>query len=202
MNKFLVSVLLILATLSGCSTTPRPYDSIEYLANVSVTVDTTRAIHECHNRDRLEFYNYLHQANSESMLLDEFAKGKSDSTKLITAVDIERSMFNEIIVRGDFSESYCVEKLTNIQAVSRILARVDGGSGNFNMCDGGIKERYTLFSQSYANGDITVSEYKELVTDVLKLDKVDTSGCSIESKRKLLDDLQFIESIAPTIMKL
>jgi len=70
------------------------------------------------------------------------------------------------------------------------------------LCDGGIYGRYNLFTLSYKNNELSKDEYIELVKDLSILTNIDTTGCSVESKRKMLSDIQFIETVLPLIMKL
>lgn len=207
----IMALLLVLflagCTLAGCSTleslVPRQYDNVEYKYSVDISVYATRAIHICSDPDKKAlFVSYLQEANLDTMVLTEFATDKSDSAALKSMVEAIQLMVNDILIRGKFSQQYCVHKLSNIQASARIIARSLGQADQFNMCDGTIRERYDLFTKSFLAKEITPSEYKELVSDMIRLEKVDSTGCSFTVRQKHLQDLQLMETILPAIMSL
>ncbi len=205
MRNLKVVWLFLLCFISGCvTTTPRPYDSTEYELSVRVIVDTTRAIHRCDNPSASndDLWLYVRQANNSSLLLEEFLINKYNSDAFIPAVKQIREMINAVSIRGHFSSAYCVNKLTNIQAGSRILARALGRTDKFDMCEGGIKSRYDIFTREYNAKKMSASEYKELVNDVVKLQTVDTAGCDNSTHQKMLEELQLIEKALPAIMVL
>ena len=201
-----ITILLLSAMLlAGCSllSDPRPYDNVEYLLITKVTVESTRAIHMCSDptHKNTVLWEHVDEVNANSLVLDEFLANKNDSLSQKQTVTNIRLMVNNLLVRGNFSKAYCVEKLTNIQASSRIVARSMGQSDHA-ACDGGIQDRYTIFAKSFAEKEISASEFKELVNDVDRLTNVDTKGCDADTLRKHQEDVQLMEKVVPMIMSL
>jgi hypothetical protein len=203
MNMRLSLLLAMVVLMTGCMTV-RPYDPIEYGLSITVTVNATRAIHQCDDpsQDNEELWVYIQQMNTDSLNLSEFINDKGNSTNLLPLIKQIRDMVNDTLIRGKFSSAYCVHKLSNIQAGSRILARVLGNTDRFDTCEGGIRARYDGFTKSYQNNDINASEYKELVMDIVKLETIDTSGCSQSTRQKIAEDLVFIKENLPAILGL
>lgn len=204
MKKLLLMLSVTLLLASCITTSPRPYDAIEYNHSVVLTVNATRAVHRCSDvtPDKKEFWIYMQQVNTESFILEEFITNKADSSQIEPAVNEVRELVNQVLTRPSFSKTYCTLKLTNIQAGSRILSRVLGQSDEFKACKGGIKKRYDLFTEAYNNKNITPDEYKELVSDVISLGKIDIVGCNAVMRKEMQEDLQLVEKLLPSIMAL
>ena len=198
----LISFISLLFLTACISLTPRPYDSMEYSLSNSIVVNSTRAIHRCNNTDDKELWAYIKNINSDSLMLDEFVRNKLDSQLLIPSIDQIRTMTNQLLIRNKFSDQYCTHKLSNIQASARILSRTLGESDSFKLCDGGIKERLDLFTDSFNKSLISKDEYQELVTNIALLEKVDTNGCDQITRTKMQKDLQLVLKILPSIMGL
>ena len=198
-------ILLSFLLLTGCiSLQSRPYDPVEYYLSTSTTVNITRAIHRC-NSDELDkkmFWEYVQAANTDNLKLEEFLVNKNNSTQLLPAVKQIRSLINETLVRGSFTPKYCIYKLSNVQVGSRILSRSLGQSNQFNFCEGGIRERFNAFENSYKKNEISGSEFKELTNDILGLEGLDTSTCDVKIRETILKDIQFVKSVLPMIMGL
>lgn len=198
----------LLAALAGfgCAITheQRPYDPVEYDYAISITVDATRAIHRCEDTsaEAKDFWSYVQLANTDSFKLQEFVDNRANSDQVVPAVTALRRSVVDVLERGTFSPTYCVLKLTNVQASSRIISRALGHTDRAAVCDGGIGERYAQFSAAYTAGQINVSEYKELVNDVVRLEQIDQSGCSIAIRVQMQKDLQLIEKALPAILSL
>lgn len=192
---FKLFICCLCCMLVGCTTTPRVYDPIEYNHAVSLTVNLTRAIHRCEDPSagNKEFWSYVQLANTDSFMLTEYVSNRADSKLVIPVVEQTRQLFNDVLNRPVFSPAYCVNKLTNVQAASRIVARALGQTEKFNACQSGIKERYNLFTKSYQAKEISDSEYQELVGDIPKLVAIDSAGCDVVTRAKLLEDLQLIK---------
>ena len=192
--------------LAGClSLTPRPYDNVEYGIASSLTVNTTRAIYRCsevNTSDSKELWKYIQNSNTDSLLLYEYITNKDNSDMLVPAIVNVRDLMNDVLKNSSFSSKYCIHKLSNIQVGSRILSRTLGQSDNFNVCQGDVSERFKLFKDSYDKKLITVAEYKELVEDLINLKKINTAGCDQATRTKMLEDLQMLEKILPTILGL
>lgn len=194
MYKLLCGLIIM---LSGCSLTsaPRPYDPVEYYLSTSLTVNATRALHRCNdvNVNDKEFWKYFQLANTNSFELSEFISNKKDSERISIAIENTRSLVTDVLKRGNFSPSYCIHKVSNIQASSRIVSRALGKAERFNLCDNNIKTRFNLFAASYNEKKLTKEEYKELVEDLVKLAKIDSSSCDESVKSTMREDLQLLE---------
>lgn len=210
----IIFLCLVLALLQGCSTIksllsdPREFDPVEYGIAIDTTVNTTRAIHLCDDPSlqNVEFWGHVVDMNRNSLRLDEYLANKKESAALKTTVDHVRLMVNDVLIRGRFSEGYCRLKLSNIQASLRIVSRTLGATDQFNMCEGGIRQRYMLFDEAYKSTDpvkkITAQEYKDLFVDLERLSEVDTSGCDMTTRRAQQEDIQLIEKVLPEVMSL
>ena len=76
------------------------------------------------------------------------------------------------------------------------VARALGGAEDFNACEGNVETRYALFEKSYKDQKITRSEFSDLVGDLLRLETVDTSGCTLATRVKLQQALSAIQTAA------
>ena len=195
----LISISVLISTIVGCNIAPRQYDPVEYSYVINTTINTTRAIHRCNDSDGSEFWSYVELSNTSSLFLDEYSRNKGDSANLVLSISQLRDMVNDVLKRRNFSNQYCVHKLSNIQASSRIISRVLGSADNINYCSGNIKQRFIAFKTSYDKKEINASEFNELVNDILKLEKIDKTVCSEATKQQMLEDLQFIQSVLPTL---
>ena len=196
------STLLIGFTLSlitGCMLTPRPYDNIEYSYVINTSVQSTRAIHRCNDVDKTDFWKYYQELNTSSFTLDEFINNKGNSEYINESVDNLRDMVNDFSQKGKFTNQYCIHKLSNIQASSRIVSRVLGGSDKYNFCDKSIKDRFLVFKDSYDKKLITKEEFKELIEDLTRLEKIDTNTCDIYVRERLIEDFNMIKDYLPGI---
>jgi hypothetical protein len=202
-------LILLFLFLSACSTLnafkPRTYDPMEYSKTVEIVVDSTRAIHLCNHPEpaNVNLWKHIEDVNTHSLELDEFERNKDlNALRIGEAVSDVRSMVINLQTRMNFSAAYCVHKLSNIQASARIIARTVGKSDRYAMCDGQIKERLDLFTASFNEKKLSVSEYKELVFDIYRLEKVDTVGCTESVKAKVEKDLDAVEKALLTAISL
>ena len=195
--------LFVLFLLTGCfSFSPRAYDPVEYDYVVSTTVDVTRAIHRCNDENKTDFWKFFQNVNTDTFKLVEFVKNKPDSDNVLVAAIEIRNMTTDVLNNPNFSNQYCVHKLSNIQASARILSIALGKPNSMSLCQGDIKSRYELFNASFKANKITQKEYKNLFEDLLKLENVDTSSCDHTNKQKMLEGLQLLKSVLPSIVGL
>jgi hypothetical protein len=206
-NKWLM-ILVILMT--GCSTVTAmllktyPFDPVEYSLAVDLTVNTTRAIHRCENTtaSNTDLWKFIQNVNTADLELQEYSSNKDNSEQLMVQINQIAGMISNILSRSTFTPQYCIHKLGNIQAASRILDRTLGRNEKFNPCQGGIIARSNAFTASYKANKITVNEYKELVMDLAKLKEIDTTGCSTANRNKMQDELNIVNEAIPVIMGL
>ena len=92
-----------------------------------------------------------------------------------------------------------MDKLTNIQAESRILERILGNTDRYNMCDGGILSRYNRFKADYDDGKLSEIEFKDLTNDLIKLGKIDKSGCTNAVRVQMINDIETIKTIVSAL---
>jgi hypothetical protein len=180
----------------------RTYDPVEYNYAIQLTVNATHAVHRCNAMETTEFDNYVQKLNSDSFTLVEYVSNKSNAGQILPEAKQLRMLVEEFTSKDAKSEMYCKHKLSNIQAGSRIFARVDNNNtGGFNYCQDDLKNRYVLFEQSFNKQLISQTEFKELSDDLLKLKTVDTRGCVIQIRNKMQEDIKYIEK-ALSIIKL
>jgi len=208
--------LILILLLTSCSSFKSPevfksfmagdrqFDNVEYDKIIKVTVASTRAIHQCNTTKPtdLVFWQHVHEINDYSLELDEYEANKKDSQSLLNNIGAIRTMINQFMIRGQFSVNYCKNKLSDIQASSRIISRAIGKNDKYSYCDGGIIERYRLFEKDYNDRTISLEEFKDLVGDIERLSHVDTSTCDTATAAKDMEDLKFIASLIPKIMAL
>jgi len=202
----------ILLSLQGCSLSmfqdmiqgqgPRTYDPVEYDYLVRMASNSTHAVHRCDDTKGAEFQKYAQLLNADSMQFVEFVSNKDGSELLQPQAQQIRTMVNQFLRHADGSLKYCVHKVSNIQASTRMLGRSLGGYDQKNACFGDVKSRYTLFEDSFNASAITKSEFTELSNDLLKLQDIDASGCTVKSKQDLLQTLNFIRQAVSVISAL
>jgi len=190
--------ILLAMMLTGCSITPRVFDNVEYDYAVRMTIDSTRAIHRCDSPDR---WQYIQALNTDSLILQEYVVRK-DESDMVRRMALEvRKMTLEVLDRPLPSQQFCVLKLTNIQASSRILSKVLGNA-QASMCDGGLVSRLDQFTKAYKQGQIAEDEYKELVSDMESLRLINKLGCSATELEQMHEDLELLEKVLPSVLSL
>ena len=190
MKKLLVILAFV---LSGCSLwTQRAYDPVEYSMAVGIAADATRAIHNCDSDARLP---YTQRLSNTSFVLVEYLQNKRDSAAQSEAALLLRRMVQDFNAEANTSIRYCVHKLSSIQAASRMLARGIALSDQFDPCAGDPKQRLKVFTTSYEEGALTDTEFKNLASDVLRLQNINTVSCSLESRRQLQEAVELATKI-------
>jgi len=190
-----VSLIVAALLLSACSMfQARPYDNVEYNYAVLITANATHAAHRCGDTSVPDYQTYLQAMNHDSLTLDEFVSDKADSKQALPAVEQIRDMTSTFLSHPTYSVAYCQHKLSNIQASARTFARAIGGNKTYDMCQSDVQQRYNLFSISYKDGKISKAEFDELTGDLLKLQTIDTSGCTLEERAKMAEALKVIQT--------
>ena len=179
-SKIAILVATLLAT--GCSMfTSRTYDPVEYNYAISIAVDATHAVNRCQTRK--DGYNeYLQKINSATFTLDEYVSNKNDSEQVLPAALQIREIAKDLLQNKTYSTRYCQHKLSNIQAAARMFARGVGSTDRFNVCSGNIQNRFEAFEQSLARKEITKLEFVDLSGDLIRLETIDQSGCSLSQR--------------------
>ena len=159
---------------------------------VNIAADSTRAIHYCDSDARLP---YTQRLSNTSFVLVEYLQNKRDSKDVLqSSIDLRR-MVQEFNKEQNTSIRYCVHKLSNIQAASRMLARGIALAAQFDPCAGDPKQRLKVFTTSYEEGALTDIEFKNLAGDVLRLQNINTVSCSLENRRQLQEAVELATKI-------
>jgi len=194
-NKLmLLSVLLL--TLAGCATTEltaRLYDANEYNYAVNIAVNATHAVARCETRNA-EYDVYLQKINSDSFTLLEYVSNKTDTKQALPAATQIREISLDFLNNKMYNNRYCQHKLSNIQGAARMFARGVGYTDRFNICKGNVLERFTAFELSYTQNMISREEFANLSQDLLKMQKIDTAGCTLEDRVKLEQAINIIQT--------
>ena len=190
--KYFTCVLTLL--LSACASVgARSYDPAEYSLAVSISANTTHAIHRCDSMANSEFQGFIQKVNLDSFTLVEFVSNKADSVQAKPSAEQVRNLISEFFKAPKPTFKYCVHKLSNVQASSRMLARALGGYSQISACEGSVQARYALFEASYLAKNITEAEFKELVDDLMNLKSIDSYSCTLEERRELEQALKIIQ---------
>ena len=191
----LLSILFALF-LFGCSSiTTRDFDSIEYNYAVNISADATHAIHLCKIKNS-DYYGYLKQINHNSFVLEEYVANKADSDIALPAVNQLRDISLSFLIKSTMSDSYCISKLSNVQASARMYARSIGYASKFDPCKGDVESNFTIFKKQYDSKEITQDEFKDLTGDLIKMNTIDQSGCTLETRNNLNKFLDNMKDIA------
>ena len=195
-----MKILTLLASailLSGCAMfQARSYDPVEYNYAVTITTNATHATHRCISMADPDYDKYLQLINHDSLTLVEYVSDKADTTQVVPAAEQIRDMTSTLLGHKLYSVAYCQHKLSNIQASARTFARAVSGNSEYDMCQSDVQSRYDFFKKSYDSTLISREEYAELVGDLLKLQTVDTSGCTLEERAKMQKALELIKDAA------
>jgi len=201
-TKITLAVALALtgcANLTGLSPTTRDYDSNEYNYAIMVVTDATAAVRLCGNRNT-GYESYIRKLDIDSATLVEFVANKADTTQALPAALQIRDLVEEVIDTPGFSKRYCQHKLSNVQASGRMFARGVGSTDRFNVCNGNVSDRFDLFQESYNNNSITKAEFMYLSNDLLKLQDIDTAGCTLEQRKELERAIEVIQSVVKFLL--
>ena len=186
----------LVVLLAGCSMLKaRTYDAVEYDYVITTVVNSTQAIHLCAKQDK-DYASFVQALSANSLHLEEYITNKADTKQIEPAVKQIIAMSKDLSLRSSYSEMYCKHKLSNIQESSRTLARALGNTDKFDLCKGDVQMRYSLFELSYKTDKITLSEFKELTKDILKLKEVNQSSCTLENRIKMEETINLIEKSA------
>ena len=190
--KFLLLSIVIL--LQGCAwMTPRAFDSTEYNYAIQTTVMATRAVHLCGNVEhKQEFEDFMKVLNQESMFMIEYETHKDSNKNVIVGVTQTRQLVATMIVHNAYSTQYCFHKLSEVQASARTIARSLGGLEEFDICKSNVWGRFEVYEASYKANKISKLEFDELVNDLVSLQKVDHSSCSMQQKNSLANAVQSV----------
>ena len=194
----LITLLVAGAAFAGsykAGALPKDFDAVQYEQVVSITVDATRAIHQC-GQDPVLFKRFLDDLNTDSLKFDEYVRHKAKQEDVSSASAHIRKLVVEFDGREMYSKQYCIHKLSEVQAASRTVSRALGGAKKIDICSADLTPRYLSYQQSYTLGLITASEFKELVADIADLKEIDRSGCSLESAAKMDEAIDALSSAA------
>lgn len=190
---FLISIGL----LSGCAIfQARTYDPVEYNYAVMITTNATHATHRCISMADPDYDKYLQLLNHDSLTLVEYVSDKADAAQVVPASQQIRDMTSTMLGHKIYSVAYCQHKLSNIQASARTFARAVSGNRDYDMCQSDVQNRFDFFKKSYDSTLISKEEYEELIGDLLKLQTVDTSGCTLEERSKMQKALNVVKDAA------
>lgn len=191
MNKIIFAFSVLLA---GCaSQLTRNYDSTEFNYVVLIAADATHAVSRCGRRGD-EYDAYLQKLNSNTFTLMEYVSNKSDTKQVLPEATMIREITQDFLANTDYSNRYCQHKLSNIQAGARMMARGLSGSDRFDLCKGGIRERFTFFELSYVQNQITRAEFANLSGDLIKMETIDASSCTLEERAALEKTINIIRT--------
>lgn len=195
MKLLLLSTFAIL--FSGCAMfQARLFDPVEYNYAVTIITNATHATHRCVSMVDPDYDKYLQLINHDSLTLVEYESDKTDTSQVVPAAQQIRDMTSTMLDHRSYSVAYCQHKLSNIQASARTFARAVSGNNEYDMCQSDVQTRFEFFKKSYDSSLISEEEYKELVGDLLKLQTVDTSGCTLEERTKMQKALEVIKDAA------
>lgn len=166
-------------------------DTNEYLLSVQVTASATQAVREC--ADQSPDLTLLE--NNALTLLEYETSLPQTENRQVAAKEIIY-LTGQIKHRKMYTTKYCQHKLSEIQSVSRTLSRALGGKHQFDICDSDFTTRFYLYQASYVNKEITLSEFTELVNDIVHIVKTDQASCSTDNQAKLNQTLQLIKGAA------
>jgi len=186
--------VLSLTTLFGCAT-GRQYDPVEYNYSIISSVAATRAIHQCGNPEDVLFKRYVADLNEATMHLQEYQKFAKNNVQTYQGALELRKLVLELVLNGNYSEQYCIHKLSGIQSASRVMAKTFGKQGGVDICSSDVSSRYHIYRESYVDGKITQAEFYELVNDLIKLSKLDSAGCTAQQKNEIQEILNTISKI-------
>jgi hypothetical protein len=173
--------------VAGCTTFGiKVFDPVEYNYPVLSGVESSRAIHLCGNIEHIDQFNgYVRNLNLIGMEMFEYENFHSENHNSLLVIQHLRDLELAFIGHSKYSAQYCIHKLSEIQSVSRTLAKAFGGQGGLNICLSDITARYALYETSYKEGKISKDEFLELVGDIKKIGDVDMLICSLQEKQQI-----------------
>lgn len=184
-----ITLLLVAGLATGLSQVKPPsIDLNEYQQVVTVTAYTTQAISNC--KDRSVQSNEI---EASVLTLLEYESHIPNMEHNLVATNEMKRLIGDFNSHSFYTVKYCQHKLSELQVVSRTLARAMGGLNKFNICDMDVTTRKQMYDVSYKQGLITWTEFDELVQDLIHLKEVDKSSCSIENATKMDQALEIIE---------
>lgn len=188
-----VLIIAFALFLTGCSAfKARTYDPVEYSVAASIAADATHVVHRCDKQDSTDFAFFAQSLNRNSFYLVEYLQNKPDSLLVVRQAQELRTMTQQFFVTH--TVRYCIHKMSNIQAASRMLARSLALDDKFDPCNSSVQTRYELFKASYSDGQISKSEFVELSNDLLRLSRIDASHCSLQNRKDMQDALDVIKA--------
>jgi hypothetical protein len=193
-------LLTVVFLLGGCTTLKdRPFDATEYDRAIRITVDVTRAIHQCVTPENPLFDISLYSLNTETMILSEYELNKPNSANQVEGVLRLRKLTQQFYLHTHpYSTEFCKQALSEIQSASRTLARVLSDSEKtYDMCDSDVMARFNKFQAAYSEGLINKLELEELAKGLLELKKLDVAGCSVKTAEELKAAIKLITQTYP-----
>ena len=180
-------MILLLGLLVGCSAiTARQFDPVEYNYAITIAANSTHAVHLCSTKGP-DYYNYLTLMNHDSFVLTEYVANKNDKMQALPAANQLRDITLSFLLHKSDSVDYCQLKLGNIQGSARMYARSVGYDYSYDPCSGDAATRLALFKSAHDAKKISDDDFKDLTTDILRLQTIDKSSCTLESSKKLND---------------
>lgn len=183
-----------LTSLFGCAT-GRQYDPVEYNYSIISSVAATRAIHQCNDRENVLFKRYVTDLNDATMHLQEYQKFAKNNTQTYQGALELRKLVLGFVLNSNYTEQYCVHKLSGIQSASRVMAKTFGKQGGIDICVSDVSSRYNLYRESYVNNRITQMEFYDLVDDLIKLSNLDSVGCTAQQKNEIQEIINTISKV-------
>ena len=194
----MIPILLAVAAgaATGLSTShSTTMDTMEYEHVIQVVVSATQHVQQCRLQPKQDIAELKASVDGLIEYQSHIAKAQSN---LSVSQDL-KEMVMQFKQKDRYSVRYCQHKLSEIQAMSRTLARAMGGLNKFNICDSDVSVRYDLYKESYDKGQLSSLEFQELTDDILKLTEADKSNCSLENRVKLEQALKAIQQASSLI---
>ena len=158
-------------SIFGCAS-PQ-YDPVEYNYAVISSVAASRALSQCDNIDNESFKKYIQDLDTATLHLQEYEKYNKNKKKTHVGASSLRQLVLDFSLTENFSESFCVHKLIEIQTASRIMANAFGNPGSFDICIYDTESIKKQYYQSYEDGNITQTELENLISSLPYLEHID-----------------------------
>lgn len=186
-----ITTLLVASLALGLGNVKPPsIDQIEYSHIVQVVSHATQQISLCKTNTTDVTALELH-----IQILNEYNAHLTSKEENRAVSKILNKFIDDFSKREDKSVRYCQHKLSEIQSVSRTLARSIGGLHKHNICDHDLEKRLNFYKDSFAKKAISESEYSELLSDIVLIGKADKSSCDIENTTKIDQATEVAETI-------
>ncbi len=155
MGPILIAVA-VAGTAAFSSVKPPSLDTVEYSHVIQLTHLSTQAVKGCKE------HNFaVDSLEQQAELIVEYETHLPKSDNNLHAAKETLTLVRQFKHHEMPSVRYCQHKLSEVQSVSRTLARAMGGLHKFDICDSDFEERISLYEKSFKKGQITEEEYKE-----------------------------------------